>query len=818
MAKIRTVILFLSLLAAGLQAQSGGGSSGFRLQAEYNGYVTTVLPQPDGKILVSGFYTRVNGVRRSGLARLNPDGSLDSSFDPGTGSNDGRVETITLQPDGKILVMGSFTSFNGVARGRIARLNTDGSLDTSFSPVGSPGPQSIYCALVLPDNSLLVGGSIQQFNGVTRTNLVHLLSDGTLDLTYSGRAASQNVIGQPGVRSLTPQTDGKIIITGAFTNVDGVTMKGIARLNSDGSLDASFNTGSGPVFTSTSQGILSARILPDGKIITGGDFTSFNGAALTRLAKLNSDGSLDSTFNPGTGFNGILESDSLTILSDGRLLVGGQFSIAEGLNRSGIVRLNADGSVDNTFDSAPGTGGPLFSVALQTNSVLIGGSFLTYDGQQRFGLARLGFDGALDPSFNTLILQNGDVKALAVQPDGRVVAGGNFLFLNGNWATNLARLNSDGSLDPGFSPAASPNNIVRALALQADGRIVVGGSFVAVGAASRGKIARLNPDGSVDSTFDSANGFNADVNALALQSDGKIFAAGGFATYAGVTRTRVARLNGDGSLDPSFDAGPGANGTVFACAVQPDGKLLLAGGFSAVGGSNRFGLARLKTDGTVDNALTISTGGTAVNALALQSDGNILIGGTFTVFSGTSRNRIARLKTDGSMDAAFNPGSGFNNTVNAISLDRDGRIYVGGLFTSFSGSTRSLVARLNSDGSLDARFDPPALAGQVESIALGLNRDVLAGGTFTMPDTTEFEGLAILAGLARPQMSITRSASPAGWQLTVSGESNRLYRVQSSTNLVDWLDVTNLVPNPTAASFIDTPSLNRLRAYRTIAQ
>jgi uncharacterized delta-60 repeat protein len=233
---------------------------------------------------------------------------------------------------------------------------------------------------------------------------------------------------------------------------------------------------------------------------------------------------------------------------------------------------------------------------------------------------------------------NNPVLALAVQPDGKVLVGGQFTTIAGQTRNRLARLNADGSLDSGFA-ATDVDNDVNAIAVQADGRIVIGGAFTQVGAYLRNHIARLNADGSVDTAFDpSANGTS--VNALALQPDGKLVLGGGFTSLSpsgggALTRNNIARLNADGSVDTAFN--PNASGNVLALALQPDGKLVAGGVFTSLapnggGAITRNHIVRLNADGSVDTAFDPNAD-SYVAALALQPDGKLLLGGMRTATS-----------------------------------------------------------------------------------------------------------------------------------------------------------------------------------------
>jgi len=318
-------------------------------------------------------------------------------------------------------------------------------------------------------------------------------------------------------------------------------------------LDNTFNPGA--------QGnIFALAVQADGKILIGGDFTSLGGQTRNRLGRLNADGTLDGAFNPGVGGEIFPTVYCLAVQADGKILVGGEFTTLGGQSRSGIGRLNADGTVDTTFN--PGVDGDspsVYSLALQADGkILVGGGFTSLAGLTRNYIGRLNTNGTLDTAFNP----NPDwvVFSLAVQTDGKILVGGEFETLGGQARANIGRLNATGSLDTSFNPGATGSiyPAVYSLALQADGKILVGGDFTTLGGQSRNNIGRLNSNGTLDTFNPEAGDF---VESLAVQTDGKILVGGAFTTLAGQTRTHLGRVNADGSLDGTFN--PTVSGSDF---------------------------------------------------------------------------------------------------------------------------------------------------------------------------------------------------------------------------------------------------------------
>ena len=341
-------------------------------------------------------------------------------------------------------------------------------------------------------------------------------------------------------------------------------------------------------------------------------------------------------------------------------------------------------------------GGAVLAMAVQADGkILVGGGFSTLGGQLRSCLGRLNPDGSLDTSFNPVVERDGQVyvRSLLIQQDGKIVVGGWFSTVGGQPRANLARLNVDGTLDSAFNPGACC--AVCSLLLLPNDKILVGGTFWELAGQPCGGIGRLNPDGSLDTGFDPVGGADGTVYSMAVQPDGKLLVAGSFKTLAGQPRNNLGRLDAEGSLDSEFDPKP--NGPVYALMVQPEGQILVAGWFDWLAGDGRTKLARLNADGTRDpdfHPTPASVGNPSVHCLALQADGKILIGGEFSSIDGKPRVSLARLNADGTVDDEFNPGSG--SQVFSLAVQADGKTLVGGTFTTLGGQTRSCLGRLNN--------------------------------------------------------------------------------------------------------------------------
>ena len=749
-----------------IDATFNAADQGFNFGRGPSGPIQALRVQPDGKILIVGSFENFNETTVNRIARLNADGLLDGTFTQGTGANN-QVYSIAVQPDGKIVIGGEFDTYNGTTVNRIARLNADGTLDNSFN-MGSGlagGYPIVYSIAVQSDGKIVIGGAFTSYNGTPVNRIARLNADGTLDATFnpSGTGANSEI------RSVAVQSDGKILIGGLFTGYNGSNVGRITRLNADGTLDATFNpSGAG----ATSNDIRSIALLSDGKILIVGNFTNYNGTSINRIARLNSDGTLDGTFTPGTGANSPIVS--VAVQSDGKILIGGDFWEFNGASINRIARLNADGTLDGTFTHGPGAGSTVRSFAvLSDGKILIGGEFSAYDvNPSVFNIARLNANGTLDATFNPATGASDRVRSIAVQSDGKILIGGDFTRYNGTFINRIARLNAVGTLDATFNSGGSgAASSVHCIAVQSDGKILIGGRFQSYNGTSINRIVRLNADGTMDATFTPGSGAANNVNSIAVLPDGKILIGGEFTSYNGTSNiNRIARLNSDGTLDGTFNpGGAGAPSTVNSIAVQSDGKILIVGQFTSYNGTSSINrIAKLNADGTLDGTFTPGTGANnTINSIAVQSDGKILIVGQFTRYNGTSSiNRIARLNADGILDGTFNPGgAGAPSTVNSIAVQSDGKILIGGEFTSYNGtSSINRIARLNADGTLDGTFTlGTGVSRNVHSITIQSDGRILIGGDFTSYNGTGRNRVArLLAFCTNPASGGTIAAAQSG--------------------------------------------------------
>ncbi len=424
--------------------------------------------------------------------------------------------------------------------------------------------------------------------------------------------------------------------------------------------------------------------------------------------------------------------------------------------------------------------------------------------------------GSLDTAFGAGPGADGFVRAVVLQADGKILLGGNFNTVRGATSPLIARLSPDGQPDPAFTSPFPTSNFaprIYTLAVQSDHNILAAGSFSSVAGSARINIARFQPTGALDATFDAGTGPNALVRILALQPDGRMMIGGEFTSVNNTNRNRIARLNYNGSLDLSFDPGTGADNIVRTVALLPSGQMLVGGLFTSFNGSPRSYLARLNADGSLDNSFPNGSGpNNIVYTVAPQSDGGLLIGGDFTAVNGTNINRIARLFSDGSLDSSFAPDGGASGgPVYSIVRQTNGKIVIGGAFTTLNGGSFGRIGRVNSDGYSDSTFNPGAGPSD-EILTLALQEDglLLAAGLFAKYDNIAVGMFARIygdGGSASPVLQIELSAPDhvlISWPASASG-----YQLQNNPALVpsNWQRVTD-PPIPQADQLTLTLPLN----------
>lgn len=678
---------------------------------------SSLAVQANGKILIGYF-------QNERLLRLLPDGTIDPLFDVGTGFN-GNINEIKIQDDGTIWIGGSFSSYNGNPAFGYVRLNGDPQdLNINSQPsnqivdIGDPATFSVV-ATTLGAKPI----SYQwRRNGVALTDGGDISGATTNTLTIANTDLSDEADYDVVVTNDTTGTE-KTTLAASLTVLEAPEI----LVNLDPSIDLEVGDALALSVSARGAGTLSFQWQKDGVEIPGETNESLSIDPLDlddngsyQLVISNTFGSITSdpitvtvVLSPAaiaTSWSDLNFSSAVRAilpLPDGRTLVGGVFSsLNEGGQFVGIdelVLLNADGTVDRNFDLSPN--GAVYSLSFDADGkILVGGQFNFIAGNSRRHVARLNQDLTLDTSFDTSNGPANTVWDVAAAPDGKVYVGGQFNAVGGNSTyAYLCRLNSDGSLDSSFVPPAL--NTIYQVIPTADGKVVAGGVFT-VG--SNRNIIRLNGDGSQDTTFAGSTPSNRNVYALQEMPDGGWLAGTRFGT--------LYRFDADGNSAGSFPSQ--GNQDIWSLALEADGQILVGGNFTTMGGGNLNRLARLNSDGTIDPTFTVEAGANkAVYAIALRPLGEIWIGGQFSTYRGETANELALLNGDAldlaivldPADLAVEPGETAVFSVSTAATDavsyqwqRDGVDLMDG--GDISGSTTETLSIANAEEADEASY------------------------------------------------------------------------------------------------------------------
>lgn len=354
----------------------------------------------------------------------------------------------------------------------------------------------------------------------------------------------------------------------------------------------------------------------------------------------------------------------------------------------GIFAKSQIGTFDPTFNVGTGSNHFVYDIAIQTDQKIVAvGNFTTFNGFSRQHIVRLNTDGSVDTTFNPAVNSQTALTKLVIQNDGKIVIGG----YNSNFSGYIGRLNDDGSLDNSFlQPDMTYSGDTRHLILLPNQKILVAGGLL-----SNGHIHRLNTDGSLDSSFNTGNaGANNYVSGIKVLPNQKILIGGGFSKYNGTPRNNIAQLNADGTLDVSFDPGTGANSPIEDFGLQDDGKILIGGFFTSYNGVNRNFIARINADGSLDPTFNPGSGADdAISSVNPNFNGKILTTGAFTAFNGVTKNYAALLNPNGSLTNNL-PDTTFDNALNTCLFQSDGKLVCAGYFSNFNGNPSKGVVRL----------------------------------------------------------------------------------------------------------------------------
>ena len=623
--------------------------------------------QADGKIIIAGWFKILPSPYTYSLLRLNPNGSLDNSLT--STSINGQIFSVLVDGD-KLLIGGNFTQ----PAPRIARLNLNGSLDPIFSGVGSGPSDTVRDIARQSTGKYVIVGDFDSYNGLSQVGVARLNTSGSLDTAFATGGFRPS-------RRVAVLNDNSVVVGGQ--NICGNQL--FAWYTAEGVLKPALDPN-----PDSFESITALLPLPDGGFLIGGwySYLCFNNSPVEhegQVWRYAADGS----YRTLASFGNEADVLALALRSDGKVMLGGQgrpktaadVAVFDGLalldlSNAGLEKVSA-------FNPVVGDEADIYSLSRYADGrLLVAGNFSHVNGSPRFGLARLLANGNLDPSFQPFADQPGgwSMAALAL-PDGRAVAGfgdsGLFL-IGGNGAlTDLSAFND--------------YDRVSALAYQA-GKVLVGSDF-GLG------VRRLKADFTgQDETFVPGNAYGA-VRALAVQADNKILVAGNFTQYNSAAAPGLVRLNSNGGLDggfvpPIFMLSEYVTAEIYVLAPLPAGEVLVGGNFTTVDGADHPALVRLDSSGALDNAFSPPSSFHIVYAICVQDDESIWAGGMDASFF--RHPLVLHLAEDGQVDTAFTDvflsahDEGF---VSAILCNSDGLSWAGGRFSFIDGRPFYSLAR-----------------------------------------------------------------------------------------------------------------------------
>ncbi|MDJ1497014.1 T9SS type A sorting domain-containing protein [Cytophagaceae bacterium DM2B3-1] len=708
-------LIICSLLNVSGFAQTYSSDSTFQnpLVKNYSSGIYSIVVQEDQKILICGYIDYINNHPSKKIVRLLPNGSIDNTFQLSIDVVDSYV--LGVRTDGKILVGEKYYNPESQEIFKISLLNPDGSLNAIYDTnirCDNFNPNNF---IVRKDQSMILGANT--YNKTEGDGRVYRLrADGSIDPSFT-----MTDVKIYSISALAEQPDGKIVIVGYIKDPtesnDSKTR--IIRLNTDGSWDSSFV----PDLFVRNQQLFAVVVQNDGKIVLGGN--GYQSPDLTGVSRLNSDGSLDRTFKAGNTDTTYYDGFAVAIQHDGKIVAKTWHQSSTGNGQ--ILRFMPDGSLDPTFHVGIGAEYLTTVLALQKDGKVLSDAFFNTYGEAAYNsLIRLNENGTLDNSFNLKLEELGNITALTKQSDGKLLLGGYFHVVNTDNQSYLTRLNPNGHVDLSFKAGIGldekgnpASGFISKITVQNDNKIWVGGRFSTFNGQKTGSLIRLNPNGTTDLTFESPTQFTYDVYDIVIQPDKKIL-VGAVLFYPKDSSSYLIRLNSDGSRDSSFDTGTDLPEGVYKIKLQNDGKIIVLQNitqFLDIGsGSAARRVIRLNPNGSLDTTFTPYETQDYIGTMELLPNEQLLINGSLTVPGKTEKFKLLRLNTNGSIDTTFNLPLKDKDYVGYMAIQPDGKTILAGSFSAFN---QSLI-RLQIDGSIDSNFVANTI-GHFESTSLVLS-------------------------------------------------------------------------------------------------
>ncbi|MCG2611387.1 T9SS type A sorting domain-containing protein [Flavobacterium sp. SM15] len=656
------------------------------LSSRMNGEVLDFVLQPDNKVVVVGKFTSYDGISKNRIVRLNSDYTIDESFVIGAGFNSGYVSKADLLSNGNIVLQGSgISNYNGTPVSRFITLNSTGGLVNTFNV-----PSNFNVRAVQNDGKVV---GVDYYAGLIRIN-----TDGTQDLTFTaGTTESNNTIENAFI-----QPDGSIIVTGDFTTFNSISKRSMVRVLSNGQLDTSFvgHTGTNDL------NIIDVKFQPDNKILVYGGFNQYSGVNCKRIIRLNPDGSRDTSFTLQNDFNDVYFNGTdrkLLIQNDGKVLLYNNSSIGLAYNNSyynGLIRFNSDGTRDNSLNFVTKGADRKIKAAYQQpdGKIIVSGALATYNGIEKKGVARLNSDGSLDASFS--VTQNqwfyDDEYVVKGLSDGKFLC-----YVDGGLQNRISVMNANGtqfsSTVPGY--AGSFNNSISTVEVNGND-LYFAGDFTTFNNISCGKIAKVNSGlNSLNSSFNCPQNIGiSNITQMQIDATGRVYAMG-YSTGP----ERIVRLNTNGSFDRIIYNMSGL-ARIKNFLVQPDGKILIYF-LDAINNGNTivYKVIRVDETGVLDNsfnAYTLSENGLRngddIATLKLLPDGKILFSADY-VLSDKNYSKLFRLNANGVPDSTFDNSKVYNDRIKCIALMNSGGILVGGYFRTVDNYQSGGIVKLKGE-------------------------------------------------------------------------------------------------------------------------
>lgn len=723
-------ILFLLNTDYGLTQVSGSLDKSFNSEDKGlfrgdGGVAYNIFKFKEDKILISTHY--YNGILLNGILSLDVfDGSIDSTLlVRDTSIRD--VIPMAVLPNNNILAIVSYNQTKDSIL-FLQRLLPDGKIDSSYNSIFFTG--GLYVAKIQLDGKILLGGQTLVLNNKEFGILARLNSDGTIDSSFHIGWYMKYSISD--IRDIELQEDGKIWINGFFTNYDSTGRNNLVRLNYDGTVDASCAI--------TNTGFQQIALQPDGKLLgIGGLGNRFNGTKIPGLIRLNLDGTRDSLFpEVFTSLSRASYFADLVVLADGKILLSG--ALNEDLRPNGyrfvtnLLCFDLSGKLDSSFVPGFGMTNESYNILVYDNhNIFLTGAFTTYQLNGRNGLVKIDNKGNIDSTFYTGYGFNGEgpyciINQISSAENNSYYIGGYFTRYKGISNNFIIKILSDGQIDPSFKAGTNLTSQVDDIIIQSDGKIIVLGFSTHFKYDTVSQIVRLLPTGEIDKSYKLLKRFKLKPDLVKITRDDALLV---YVDHC------IIKLNNRGEIDSSFTICFSQDNEVYAIEIQEDFKILLSGSFSEINAKQANNFIRLNEDGSIDNSFQTSGTDIGPSTILIQPDKKIVLGGLMNLYNGETCSQIIRLLPDGNIDPSFNLDfriNRFNSNVRPEArLLTDGSFLFTGEYRYINdGITRKMI-KINRDGNLNPDFYPPMTDGDTRILAIAEQKDgkILFGGDFT---------------------------------------------------------------------------------------